>query len=109
MAEPYLSQLEEILVDCGLDQASGGDLVCRHFFSGAAAYHNGAIFMSLSPVGLAIKLPQRDRTALMDAGGKPLRYFPNAPAKKDYVVVPDDLMHDLPGLKTWIAQSLANL
>ena len=63
----------------------------------------------LSPVGLAIKLPARDRTVLMDAGGRPLRYFPKAPVKKDYVIVPDDLMDDLPGLKTWIAQSLAEL
>ena len=109
MAEPYLSQLRALIAECGLDQAVGSDLVCRHFFSGAAAYYDGAIFMSLSPVGLAIKLPERDRTILMDAGGRPLRYFPKAPVKKDYVVVPDDLMDDLPGLKSWIAQSLANL
>ena len=83
MAEPYLSQLQALITECGLDQAVGGDLVCRHFFSGAAAYYNGAIFMSLSPVGLAIKLPARDRTVLMDAGGRPLRYFPKAPVKKE--------------------------
>ena len=37
------------------------------------------------------------------------RASPKAPIKKDYVVVPDDLMGDLPGLKTWIAQSLTGL
>lgn len=108
MAEPYLSQLQEIIAECGPDEALG-DLVCRHFFSGAAAHYIGAIVMTLSPVGLALKLPERDRTVLMDAGGRPLRYFPKAPIKKDYVVVPDDLMGDLPGLKTWIAQSLTGL
>ena len=109
MAEPFLSRLQELLVDCGLDLAVGGDLVCKHFFSGAAAYYDGAIFMSLSPAGLALKLPEPERTALMEAGGKPLRYFPNAPIKKDYVVLPDKLMGDRPSLKILIEQSLADL
>ena len=108
MAEPFLSRLQELLVDCGMDRAVGGDLVCKHFFSGAAAYYDGAIFMSLSPAGLALQLPEPERTALMEAGGRPLRYFPKAPIKKDYVVVPDDLVDDRLRLKVLIEQSLAN-
>ena len=48
---------------------AGVELACKHFFSGAAAYANGRIFMSLTPVGLALKLPEETRAALIDRGG----------------------------------------
>ena len=109
MAEPYLSQLQELIAEFDLDQSAGSELICKHFFSGAAAYRDGVIFMSLSPAGLALKLPENDRAILMGAGGRPLRYFPKSPVKKDYVVVPEDLVADWPRLRVWIERSLASL
>ena len=35
-----------------------------------------------------MKLPEADRAELRKRGAKPLRYFPKAPIKKDYVVLP---------------------
>ena len=60
----------------------------KHFFSGAAAYAQGRICITLTPVGLAMKLPKNSQARLLKAGGKVLRYFPKAPIKKDYVVLP---------------------
>ena len=39
--------------------------------------------MTLTPVGLALKLPERDRTDLLTTGASPLKYFPKAPIKKE--------------------------
>jgi TfoX/Sxy family transcriptional regulator of competence genes len=79
---------------------------CKHFFSGAAAYANGRIFMTLTPVGLALKLPERARAALMKKGATPLRYFPKAPVKKDYVLIPDTLAADEAALASWTEDSI---
>lgn len=79
---------------------------CKHFFSGAAAYANGRIFMTLTPAGLALKLPQRARARLLASGGAQLRYFPDGPIKKDYVVVPETLAKDASALGPWIEESI---
>jgi TfoX/Sxy family transcriptional regulator of competence genes len=79
---------------------------CKHFFSGAAAYANGRIFMSLTTVGLALKLPEHSRVVLISEGATPLRYFPKGPIKKDYVVVPERLARDENALAPWIMQSI---
>ena len=79
---------------------------CKHFFSGAAAYANGRIFMSLTSVGLALKLPAEPQAELTRRGAKPLRYFPQGPIKKDYVVVPDEIVRDAGALAPWVAKSI---
>ncbi len=57
MAEPYLTDLQELADQWFRADAAVGVLECRHFFSGAAAYRDGAIVASLTPVGLAFKVP----------------------------------------------------
>ncbi len=67
-----------------------GVLKCRHFFSGAAVYRDGDIIASLTPVGLAFKVSNDIRTKLLNNGRAiPLRYFPNSPVKKNYVLFTD--------------------
>ena len=99
-----LSDLMEALAGATPDQAN---MDCRRFFGGAAAYVDGRIFMSQTPVGLAVKLSAEDRTALMNLGGTPLRYFPKAPIKKAYVVVPPGMAADAAALAPWTARSMA--
>lgn len=82
------------------------DLKVKHFFSGAAAYINGKICMSLTPVGLAMKLPEGDRNRLLGEGGKPLRYFPNGPVKKDYLVLPKAFLDDKRKCRRWARKSI---
>jgi TfoX/Sxy family transcriptional regulator of competence genes len=88
MAQPYLDQLTHKLCEWKVAKPRGVTLECRHFFSGAALYANGRIVASLTPVGLALKLPDSTCAALFrDRKAKRLRYFAQSPVKKDYAVL----------------------
>lgn len=106
MAEPYLRDLRSILERAGPGPDPGVAIECKHFFSGAAAYAGGRIFMSLTTVGLALKLPEEARTQLMEAGAEPLRYFAKGPIKKEYAVLPEKLARDANALAPWIEASI---
>jgi hypothetical protein len=87
MAEPYLADLTKMAADWMEADDRVGVLECRHFFSGAAAYRDGSIAASLTPVGLAFKVTAEIREYLLDSErASPLRYFPNSPIKRDYVL-----------------------
>src|SRR5262249_47373438 len=84
VAQPYLSALEELIAST---LSGSPSLVCKHFFSGAALYSNTTICATLTPDGLAVKLPE-ERCSELIASGKasPLRYFNNSPIKRGYVL-----------------------
>ena len=102
MVESFLLALRALLT--GMDPPD--TIECKHFFGGAAAYAQGKIFMTLTPVGLALKLPEASRDRLIALGAQPLRYFPTGPIKKDYVVVPEGLANDRATLAPWIEESI---
>lgn len=106
MAEPYLAELKKIIerLSCHHDEMNA--VFCKHFFSGAAAYVDDHIFMSLSPVGLALKLPEEECRFLFSQGGNPLRYFPKAPIKKGYSVLPISIVQNDSALGGWIVRSI---
>ncbi len=109
MAEPYLSNLTTLLEEVA---PAGVASMARHFFSGAAAYTaednaRGKIFMTLTPAGLALKLPPDDREMLMSNGGRELRYFPDGPIKRDYVLMSRAVAENPEDLRTWVAHSIA--
>ena len=106
MAEPWLRDLRSLLERAAPNLDPAAAIECKHFFSGAAAYAGGRIFMSLTPAGLALKLPAEARQQLMEAGAGPLRYFPKGPIKKDYVVLPEAIARDDDALAPWIEQSI---
>jgi len=106
MAKPYLENLQELVDQLRPQIDPFNDVECKHFFSGAAAYFNGRIFMSLSPVGLALKLPVGDIKLLFGQGAKPLRYFAKSPIKKDYAVLPAQIVDDRKLLCSWVLQSI---
>ncbi len=106
MAEPYLTALKSIVDDSCRLHEEVGDVACKHFFGGAAAYVNGHIFMTLASAGLALKLPEEDRTTLLAQGATPLKYFANSPVKKEYVVLPSEFVDDTTVLKDWISTSI---
>ncbi|MCH7553009.1 MAG: TfoX/Sxy family protein [Chloroflexi bacterium] len=107
MTKEHLEELSGLLqraVPRGLKSVK---LECKHFFSGAAVYANGKICMTLTPAGFAMKLPEEPRSILMKhEGAKPLRYFPEGPIKKDYVVVPNVMLKDMKALKYWAKTSI---
>ena len=103
MAKEYLIQLSALMKEATARRFTDVDLECKHFFSGAAVYVNGKICMSLTPVGFALKLPEGAREKLKkEKRAKPLRYFPNGPIKKDYVVLPKRMVNDVKVLRHWV-------
>ena len=94
MAQPFLENLENLVQRHLCDVPH---LVCKHFFSGAALYSSGVICVSLTPVGLAFKLPAKLCSELIDCGAaSKLKYFAKSPVKKGYVLFPSygDLSDD---------------
>ena len=106
MSQSHLDVLRSLLERVTLDPDSRNAIECKLFFSGAAAYANGRIFMTLTTVGLALKLPEESRAALMKRGARPLRYFAKAPVKKVYVILPQTLAKDDVALASWIKESI---
>ena len=95
-----------------LAQAAPPDLELsfRPMFGGVMGYADAKVFVSLSNVGLALKLTGADREALLaEPGAHPLRYEPDQPASKSYVVVPEAMLSDLEALRRWIVRSAAGL
>lgn len=103
MAQPYLDDLTR-MVEARVDQPG---VVCKHFFSGAAAYIGDDVFMTLTPVGLAFKLREPTRTRLFAQDGIPLQYFPKAPIKREYVCFADPAELSARRLRSLMTESLA--
>ena len=106
MGAEYQEKLKSLLQPVARALPPGIALEIKPFFGGAAAYADGRICISLTPVGLAMKLPAHDRNQLMDDGAKPLRYFPNAPIKKQYVLAPAVFLEGGERLETWARRSI---
>ena len=107
MAEPYLERLTETIASLDISSSDEMVLELKHFFSGAALYVNGKICVTLTPAGFGLKLPQVCINQLIDVGdGKELRYFDNAPIKKEYVALSQSIMNDPDRLKTMMRQSM---
>lgn len=87
MAQPYFDDLTKLISNIDLTQS---ELTCKHFFSGAAFYLNQQICGSLTPMGLAFKLPQsRCEDLISERKAIQLQYFENSPTKQSYVLFPD--------------------
>jgi TfoX/Sxy family transcriptional regulator of competence genes len=106
MVESFRADLAALISRSGLSSRDRGRIECRHFFSGAAAYADGKIFMSLSPAGLALKLPEDRCADLTAAGAGPLKYFAKSPIKKGYVVLPAAIAGDRSALLGLLKESL---
>ena len=107
MAKAYVEKLTELMALAASGRDGDVRLEIKHFFSGAAVYANGAICITDTPAGLALKLPEAHRATLLQKhGATPLRYFPKAPLKKEYVVLPASIIDDRKALRRWVAESI---
>ena len=85
-------------------------LTFRPMFGGILAYVDGKPLASLSNVGLALKLAGDDhREFLKLPGAEPLRYEPDSPLSKTYVVAPAALIADADAFRAWIIRAAAGL
>lgn len=108
MAEPYLSQLQQIVAQLEPLSAGSVSLEVKHFFSGAALYAGGQFCASLSPSGFALKLPEKTRLKLLADGiGTEFRFFPGGPIKKEYVALKEPVLVDESSLQELIKLSVS--
>jgi TfoX/Sxy family transcriptional regulator of competence genes len=105
MVEKHRQTLQEMAERLRPGTGMAGAIECKHFFSGAAAYVDGRIFVTLTSVGLALKLPPERRAELLKKGARPLRYFEKGPVKKDYVILPEALVDDRQALLAMMEES----
>lgn len=82
-----------------------GGLSFKAMFGGVSGYMEGRVFASLSNRGLALKLSPGDQTALLQQGAQRLRYEPDAPESKQYIVVPGAMQTDAEALAVWVKRS----
>ncbi|MCC6904409.1 MAG: TfoX/Sxy family protein [Anaerolineae bacterium] len=82
------------------------DLTFRRMFGLFGVYARGRFFAIVSPAGLALKLPAAKHPPLIAAGGRPLRFAPDGPTMREYMVVPPALLEDPARLTRWIEASL---
>ena len=80
----------------------------KPMFGGVGVYANDRMCVSLSDVGLAVKLAGEAHAELLKCkGAKALQYEPSMPPSKTYVVVPDTMLKDARELGRWLALSAA--
>ena len=107
MVEAYRRDLLALIERVQPIGGRSGAIECKHFFGGAAGYVDGRIFVTLTKGGLALKLPEHRRAALAEKGARPLRYFPTAPIKKNYVVLPENVARNDDALRPLFAESVS--
>ena len=87
MAKEYLDKLNALINETNIENEIDAIIGAKHFFSGAGLYKNETMCVSLSPVGLAFKLPETEVAKLLDSGNAiPLKYFPKGHIKKGYAL-----------------------
>jgi len=107
MAKEYFEKLSTIIAEISFNKTEKPNLTIKHFFSGAAVYANGQICITLTPAGFALKLPTSYRDHLLrNLSAMPLQYFPNAPIKKEYVLLPDSIVNDAQARTYWVEKSI---
>ncbi|HEY4940898.1 MAG TPA: TfoX/Sxy family protein [Rhizomicrobium sp.] len=80
----------------------------RPMFGGIGVYADDRMCVSLSDIGLAVKLIGEAHAGLLKLkGAKPLQYEPSMPPSKSYVVVPEAMLADARALGHWLALSAA--
>ncbi len=89
MAKEYVDKLSAFIEKPTSDYSENFNLECKHFFGGAALYAGERICKTLTPVGLAMKLPEEIQESLLkNKKAMPLKFFPKGPIKKGYVLFP---------------------
>jgi hypothetical protein len=82
MAEAQLRTLRSLLGRQAANLDRKDTIECEHFFSGAAAYANGRIFMTLTTVGSCTEATQRLQGACDRKRGHTAALFPERSDKE---------------------------
>lgn len=99
MQDQLSAAVETLNLDSGLS--------FKAMFGGVSGYMEGRVFASLSNRGLALKLSPGDQAALLqEPDAQRLRYEPDAPESKQYIVVPNAVQAEADALAAWVKRSV---
>lgn len=86
------------------------DVTCRAMSDDFVGCGHDKAFASLSYVDIAWKVAGNEREAILALpGAEPLRYEPDQPASKSYMVVPAAMLSETQELRSWIVRSVSSL
>jgi len=99
MVKEYFDKLSKLIIEFDLEAEIDVPTEVKDFYTGAVLYVNKAIRVSLSPVGLAIKLPEKMvKTLLKNGSAKPFKYYSKGPIKQGYALFESP---DLTNIEEW--------
>lgn len=103
----YLNTIKNLLRQTHPGLESERELAFKSCFGAVAAYVDGNIFATCGQFGVALKLPSMTVEQLLsEQRGRLLKYSTNGRVKKNYVVIPPELLVDRDNLGHLVAQSV---
>ncbi len=107
MKNSYLDELTELMKRVRPRLAATHQLEFKNVFGAAAGYVNGNIFMSYGKFGVALRLPPDIlERVFKEKGVEPLKYFPKGHIKKEYAVLPKQILDDNDQFKGLLDKSI---
>ena len=103
----YRDRISDVLERTRPRLASTHELSFKKCFGAIAGYVDENIFISSGRFGIALKLPATTIDRLMaEDGARHLKYFPKGHVKRDYVVLPQQVLEDQRRLKKLVDGSI---
>ena len=103
----YLNTIKNLLRQTLPGLETEHELAFKSCFGAVAAYVDGNIFATCGQFGVALKLPSITVEELLkEQGGQLLKYSANGRVKKNYVVIPTQLLVDRENLGNLVGQSV---
>ncbi|MDA1348614.1 MAG: TfoX/Sxy family protein [Chloroflexi bacterium] len=110
MKNAYRDELTELLDWAGPLLASIHTLEFKNVFGAVARYVDGNIFISCGKFGVALRLPPETLDKVFkEDGAEQLRYFPNGHVKKEYAVLPRQLLEDRERFRKLVDESVKHV
>ncbi len=107
MEDRYLDELTDLLKQARPRLAATHQLEFKNVFGAVAGYVYGNIFMSCGKFGVALRLPPDTLESVFEEKGvEQLKYFPKGHIKKEYAVLPKQILDDKDQLKGLLDESI---
>ncbi len=107
MVKEYYEKLSKLINEIDLEADVDVPTEVKDFYTGAVLYVKKAIRVSLSPVGLAIVLPEKKVETLIKNGrAKPFKYYSKGPVKQGYALFESPDLKNIEEWKKYILESI---
>lgn len=103
----FIQQVTELLKQARPRLSMTHQLEFKNCFGAIAGYVDGHIFISCGKFGVALRLPPETLASLFDVKEvKQLKYFPSGHIKKEYAVLPQQIIENKQRFKELLDESI---